>query len=401
MRASENIMMAVRNILSNKIRSFLTMLGIIIGVGAVIAMISIGEGAKSKITDSITAMGSNLLIVTRGRGGRGGRGGGFGQAAVSLGQKEVELIHNSSSHIKTIAPEVRTNQTVAYGGNSMNTTIQGCTVDFLSVRNYRVALGRFFSEDEIARRRKVAVIGSYVAGELFPDSNPLGAVIKAGRLRLEVVGVLAEKGQSGFNNSDDLVLVPLAMVQQKLIGNKDYQSIYIQVENEEFINSTYDQVYTALLGHYKDEEKFNLRNQAEILAAVQESSQTFTLLLAGIAAVSLLVGGIGIMNIMLVSVTERIREIGIRKAIGARKEEILSLFLIEAVMLSLSGGLIGILLGYLAAKIMANFSGWTTTVTWSSILLSFAFSIAIGLFFGVYPAYKASGLNPIEALRHE
>jgi ABC-type antimicrobial peptide transport system permease subunit len=283
----------------------------------------------------------------------------------------------------------------------MNTTIQGCTVDFLSVRNYRVALGRFFSEDEIARRRKVAVIGSYVAGELFPDSNPLGAVIKAGRLRLEVVGVLAEKGQSGFNNSDDLVLVPLAMVQQKLIGNKDYQSIYIQVENEEFINSTYDQVYTALLGHYKDEEKFNLRNQAEILAAVQESSQTFTLLLAGIAAVSLLVGGIGIMNIMLVSVTERIREIGIRKAIGARKEEILSLFLIEAVMLSLSGGLIGILLGYLAAKIMANFSGWTTTVTWSSILLSFAFSIAIGLFFGVYPAYKASGLNPIEALRHE
>ena len=401
MKASENIMMAVRNILNNKIRSFLTMLGIIIGVGAVIAMISIGEGAKSRITDSITAMGSNLLIVTRGRGGRGGRGGGFGQAAVSLGEKEGELIRNSSSHIKTTAPEVRTNQTVAYDGNSMSTTVQGCTVDFPSVRNYQVALGRFFVEEEIQHRRRVAVIGSYVADELFPNSNPLGAIIKAGRLRLEVIGVLAEKGQSGFSNSDDLVLAPLTTVQQKLIGSKDYQAIYIQVENEEFMERTYDQVFTTLLKHYKDEEKFNLRNQAEILATVQESSQTFTFLLAGIAAVSLLVGGIGIMNIMLVSVTERIREIGIRKAIGARKEEILSLFLIEAVMLSLSGGLIGILLGCLAAKVMANFSGWATTITFPSILLSFAFSIAIGLFFGVYPAYKASGLNPIEALRHE
>lgn len=398
MKASENVMMAFRNILNNKIRSFLTMLGIIIGVGAVIAMVSIGEGAKNRITNSISAMGSNLLIVTR---GRGGRGGGFGQGSTPLGRKEVELIQKNASHIKTIVPEVRTNQTVSYSGNSMDTTIQGCTIDFPEVRNYQVASGRFFTEDEIKGRRRVAVIGSYVADELFPSANPIGAVISAGRLRLEVVGVLAEKGQSGFNNSDDLVLAPLTTVQKKLVGTKDYQAIYIQVENEAFIDQVYDQVYAALLDHYQDEDKFNLRNQAEILATVQESSKTFTFLLAGIAAVSLLVGGIGIMNIMLVSVTERIREIGIRKAIGARKEEILSLFLIEAVMLSLSGGVIGIALGCIAAKLMASFSGWTTTITLPSIILSFVFSIAIGLFFGVYPAYKASGLNPIEALRHE
>lgn len=398
MKASENVAMAFKNIVNNKIRSFLTMLGIIIGVGAVITMISIGEGAKNRITDSITAMGSNLLIVTR---GRGGRGGGFGQGATPLGRKEVELIQENSFHIKTIAPEVRSNQTVAYGGNSMNTTIQGCTVDYPSVRNYKIASGRFFTGDEEKGRSRVAVIGSYIAAELFPGSNPIGAVISVGRLRLEVIGVLAEKGQSGFGNSDDLVLAPITTVQKKLVGTKDYQAIYIQVQNESYMKQTYDQVYNVLMEHYQDEDKFNLRNQAEILATVQESSKTFTFLLAGIAAVSLLVGGIGIMNIMLVSVTERIREIGIRKAIGARKEEILSLFLIEAVMLSLSGGLIGVVLGCLTAKLMANLSGWNATITLPSIILSFAFSIVIGLFFGVYPAYKASGLNPIEALRHE
>ena len=398
MKASENVMMAFRNILNNKIRSFLTMLGIIIGVGAVISMISIGEGAKKRVTDSITAMGSNLLIVTR---GRGGRGGGFGQGSVTLGRKEVELIQNSSSHITNIAPEVRTNQNVAYAGNSMNTSIIGCTVNYLSVRNYQVATGRFFTQDEVDSRHRVAVIGAYLKSELFPDSNPIGSMLKVGRLRLEVIGVLAEKGQSGFSNSDDLMLVPLTTVQKKLVGNGNYQAIYIQVQNESLMDQVYNRVFGALIDHYQDEDKFNLRNQAEILTAVQESSKTFTFLLAGIAAVSLLVGGIGIMNIMLVSVTERIREIGIRKAIGARKEEILSLFLIEAVMLSLSGGLIGILVGCLVAKVMANLSGWSATVTLPSVMLSFVFSIGIGLFFGVYPAYKASGLNPIEALRHE
>lgn len=398
MKTSENVSMAVKNICNNKIRSFLTMLGIIIGVGAVITMVSIGEGAKQRITNSITAMGSNLLIVTP---GRGGRGGGFGAGPNPLTAKEAKLIQDSSPHIKTLAPEVRTNQTVAYGGNSMTTTIEGCTVDYPAARNYKIASGRLFTANEVTGRRKVAVIGSYVADELFGEGNPIGAMISVGRLRLEVIGVLAEKGQSGFGNSDDLVLIPITTAQKKLIGNTNYQVIYIQVDSDAYMDQTYNSVYAALMDRYGDEEKFNLRNQAEILSTVQESSKTFTYLLAGIAAVSLLVGGIGIMNIMLVSVTERIREIGIRKAIGARKEEILALFLIEAVILSLSGGLIGILLGCATSKIMGSFSGWTTTITFPSILMSFIFSIAVGLFFGVYPAFKAAGLNPIEALRHE
>lgn len=398
MKMSENISMALKNILSNKIRSFLTMLGIIIGVGAVIAMVSIGEGAKQRITDSITAMGSNLLIATP---GRGGRGGGFGEGATKLTDKELELIRNASPYIKTIVPEVRTHATVSYDTNSMSTTIEGCPVDYPEVRNYQVESGRFFTEDEVKSRRRVAVIGSYVAEQLFPDGNPLGASISVGRLRMEVIGVLAEKGQSGMGNSDDLILAPITTVQKKLIGNTNYQVFYIQVKSADYMDQTYNQVYNVLLNRYQDETKFNLRNQAEILSTVQESSQTFTFLLAGIAAVSLLVGGIGIMNIMLVSVTERIREIGIRKAIGARKEEILSLFLMEAVMLSVSGGLLGIVMGYAASAIVAKVSGWNATVTLPSIIIAFLFSIMIGLFFGVYPAYKASGLNPIEALRHE
>lgn len=398
MKMSENISMALKNILSNKIRSFLTMLGIIIGVGAVIAMVSIGEGAKQRITDSITAMGSNLLIATP---GRGGRGGGFGEGATKLTDKELELIRNASPYIKTIVPEVRTHATVSYDTNSMSTTIEGCPVDYPEVRNYQVESGRFFTEDEVKSRRRVAVIGSYVAEQLFPDGNPLGASISVGRLRMEVIGVLAEKGQSGMGNSDDLILAPITTVQKKLIGNTNYQVFYIQVKSADYMDQTYNQVYNVLLNRYQDETKFNLRNQAEILSTVQESSQTFTFLLAGIAAVSLLVGGIGIMNIMLVSVTERIREIGIRKAIGARKEEILSLFLMEAVMLSVSGGLLGIVTGYAASAIVAKVSGWNATVTLPSIIIAFLFSIMIGLFFGVYPAYKASGLNPIEALRHE
>lgn len=398
MKSSENIVMAFKNITSNKIRSFLTMLGIIIGVGAVIIMVSIGEGAKQQITSSITAMGSNLLTVMPGRGGRGGS---FGQGPTPLTAKELKIVENSSPYIKRVAPEVRSSQIISFGGNSMTSTVRGCTVDYPKVRNYQVVQGRFFNEEEARSRSKVAVIGAYVAEELFPGMNPVGSFISAGRLRLEIIGVLDAKGQSGMENSDDLILVPIATVQKKLIGNTNYQVFYVQIENEAYMEIAYDQVYDALLKRYEDEDKFNLRNQAEILSAVQESSQTFTLLLAGIAAVSLLVGGIGIMNIMLVSVTERIREIGIRKAIGARKEEILALFLMESVILSLSGGALGIMLGCISANALANFFGWSAVVTWPSIIISFVFSLVIGLFFGVYPAYKASGLKPIDALRHE
>lgn len=398
MRISENFTMAAKNLRSNLVRSILTMLGVIIGVTAVIVMVSLGEGAKQQITKSITAMGSNLLIVFPGMGGQ--HGGSFGSAS-TLTNKILPVIENCSSYIANIAPEARGRQMIKTAKNSIQSPIIGCTPSYLSVRNYQIGSGGFFTEDDLKAKRRVVVLGSYVAGELFPGINPVGQEIKVGRTRLKIIGVLRDKGQSGFGNNDDLVLVPLTTAQQRFLGNKNLSSIYVQAKDEKSMELLNNQLYDVLLRELKDENKFNVRNQAEILSTVQEATKTFTLLLAGIAAVSLLVGGIGIMNIMLVSVTERIKEIGIRKAIGAQKEEILALFLIEAVVLSVVGGIIGILLGWGIATLISGFTGWSTVITLSSVLISFFFSIMIGLFFGVYPAYKAAGLNPIEALRYE
>ena len=398
MKVTENVTMAVKNLAANKIRSFLTMLGVIIGVAAVIVMVALGEGAKKQITQNITAMGSNLVMVFAGMGNN--RGGSFG-GGQPLTNDILPVLADASSEIAAIAPEARRNDIVGNGFVSMQTTVTGCTIPYFAVRNYQLDEGRIFDEAELNARRRVAVIGSYVAQQLYPDSDPLGQDIKVGTVRFQIIGVLVEKGQSGFGNSDDLILIPLTTAQQRLFGNQNLSTVYIQAESEKQVDSVYNQVYAALLNKFRDESKFTVRNQAEILATVEQTTQTFTMLLAGIAAVSLLVGGIGIMNIMLVSVTERIKEIGIRKAIGAQKSEILGLFLIEAVVLSLIGGLIGISLGWGLAMLVSKFSGWTAVVSLSSILISFGFSIMVGLFFGGYPAYKAAGLHPIEALRHE
>ena len=398
MRFSENIAMATKNLTANKIRSLLTMLGVIIGVAAVIDMVALGEGAKQQVTKNITAMGSNLVMVFPGMGSR--RGGSFG-GGHPLTNSLLPVIEKASPAIAAVAPEARSSMTVGTGVESMTSSVIGCTIPYFSLRNYQLAEGRIFSDSEVNGRRRVAVIGSYVASELFAGSDPLGQDIKVGVSRFQIIGVLKEKGQSGFNNSDDLVLIPLSTAQQRVFGNQNVDTIYIQADSPDQVDAVYNRVYAALLQKFKDESKFNVRNQAEVLSTVQQTTQTFTLLLAGIAAVSLLVGGIGIMNIMLVSVTERIKEIGIRKAIGAQKAEILGLFLIEAVGLSLIGGLIGISLGWLLAALISKFSGWPTLVSPVSIAVSFGFSILVGLFFGGYPAYKAAGLNPIEALRHE
>ncbi len=398
MKVSENVLMAVKNLSANKIRSFLTMLGVIIGVAAVIDMVALGQGAQEKITSNITAMGSNLIMVFPGMGGR--RGGSFG-GGKPLTNDILSTIEDSSFHIATIAPEARSTMTLRVGANSMDTTVTGCTIPYFKMRNYQISEGRIFDDSEVSRRRRVAVIGSYVAEQLFPGSDPLGQDINVGVVRFQIIGVLKEKGQSGFSNSDNLVMVPITTAQQRIFGNQNLGTIYIQADDATNVDAVYNDVSAALLKKLKDTDKFNVRNQAEILSTVQETSKTFTLLLAGIAAVSLLVGGIGIMNIMLVSVTERIKEIGIRKAIGAQKNEILGLFLIEAVSLSLTGGFIGISLGWVCALVISKFSGWPAIVSLPSILISFGFSILVGLFFGGYPAYKAAGLNPIEALRHE
>ncbi|HOJ77637.1 MAG TPA: ABC transporter permease [Bacillota bacterium] len=398
MKFTENAIMALRNLSGNKIRSLLTMLGVIIGVAAVIVMVALGEGAQRKVTENITAMGSNLVMVFPGRGNS--RGGGFG-GGEPLISSVLPVIKDASSHIKAIAPEVRRNFVVSFGDNSMQSSVIGCNLDYITLRNYQIAEGRFFDETDLNARSRVAVIGSYVAGELFHGIDPVGQYIKLGVFRYEIIGVLKEKGQSGFGNSDDLLLIPITTMQQRIMGNQQLSTVYIQADSAETVDKVYNQVYDALLEVFQDETKFNIRNQAEILETVQETSKTFTLLLGGIAAVSLLVGGIGIMNIMLVSVTERIKEIGLRKAIGATKWEILSMFLIEAVGLSVTGGLIGICLGWGVGAVVSRVTEWTTVISPESILLSFGFSIMVGLFFGGYPAYKAADLHPIEALRHE
>ena len=398
MKLSENVMMAAKNLTSNKVRSLLTMLGVIIGVAAVIVMVALGQGAQQQVTSNITAMGSNLVMVFPGMGSR--RGGSFG-GGQPLTNSLLPVIENASLHIGAIAPEVRGNFTIGEGANSQNSSVIGCTIPYFKLRNYQVARGRIFNDYEVDGRRRVAVIGSYVAEQIFPHSDPIGQDIKVGVVRFQIIGVLQEKGQSGFNNSDDIVMIPLTTAQQRVFGNQNLGTIYVQADSNANVDAVYNQVYAALLDKFQDPDKFNVRNQSEILSTVQQTTQTFTILLAGIAAVSLLVGGIGIMNIMLVSVTERIKEIGLRKAIGAQKGEILSLFLIEAVGLSLSGGLIGISCGWIFAALISHFSSWPTVVSPTSILVSFGFSIVVGLFFGGYPAYKAAGLNPIEALRHE
>lgn len=398
MKITENVIMALRNLSGNKIRSLLTMLGVIIGVGAVIVMVALGEGAQRKVTENITAMGSNLVMVFPGRGNS--RGGSFG-GGEQLTNSILPVIENASIHIKTVAPEVRRNFVVSYGDNSMQTSVIGCTLDYITLRNYQIAEGRIFDETELNARSRVAVIGSYLADELFPGTDPVGKYIKIGVFRYEIIGVLKEKGQSGFGNSDDLLLIPLTTAQQRIIGNRKLSTVYIQADSDQTVDKVYNQVYDVLMEEFQDETKFNIRNQAEILETVQETTKTFTLLLGGIAAVSLLVGGIGIMNIMLVSVTERIKEIGLRKAIGASKWEILGMFLIEAVGLSVTGGLIGICLGWGVSAVVSRVTDWSTVISPESILISFGFSIMVGLFFGGYPAYKAAGLHPIEALRHE
>jgi putative ABC transport system permease protein len=399
MRTSENIMMAFKNLSTNKVRSLLTMLGVIIGVAAVIDMVALGQGAQQQVTSRITAMGSNLIMVFSGTGNK--RGGSFG-GGQPLTNDLLPTIENASPEISLIAPEARSNFVVGNRDNSLESSVIGCTISYFKLRNYQVAEGRIFDESEVKARSRVAVIGSYVAEQIFSGSDPVGQDIKIGGIfRFQIVGVLKEKGQSGFNNSDNLILIPLTTAQERILGNRNLTTIYVQANSVQYVDSVYNQVYTALLEEFKDESKFNVRNQAEVLSTVQQTTQTFTLLLAGIAAVSLLVGGIGIMNIMLVSVTERIKEIGVRKAIGAQKSEILGMFLIEAIGLSLTGGFIGIVLGYIIALIISNLSGWSMVISLGTILISFGFSIIVGLFFGGYPAYKAAGLHPIEALRHE
>jgi len=395
MKIADNLKVALGTLRGNPLRSFLTALGVVIGVSAVIVMVSIGEGAKAQVTSQIQALGSNLLMVTAGRRERGAFGSGTPMT------NEILPVIQACPSIKNAAPEASGQESVSYGSNSMTTSITGTTANYREIRNLKLARGSFFGSEDERLGAKVAVLGNDVVTELFPDTDPIGQRIKVGNVRMTVIGTLAAKGQSGFMSNDDVIYVPLKTAQRRLFGNDRVRMIYAQAVSDQAMDQAAAELDAALLAALKDENAYNIGNQAEILDTVNQMTGTLTLLLGGIAGVSLLVGGIGIMNIMLVSVTERIKEIGIRKAIGAREDEILGQFLLESAVLGVAGGIVGILLGGLGAAVMAKVFGWRTVVSSSAMLLAFCLSLAIGLFFGVYPARKASLLDPIVALRHE
>ncbi|VBB05012.1 abc transporter permease protein domain [Lucifera butyrica] len=401
----ESILIALEGLKANKLRSALTMLGIIIGVGAVITMVSLGLGVQQKVQNSIASLGSNLIIVMPGASKSVGGVRSEAGTNITLTNQDAEAIAKIDG-VLYVAPDVSSSYQVVYGHQNWNTKVEGTTTDFLTIRNYSVDIGSFFTNSDDQTRSRVAVIGQTVATNLFGGISPLGQTIRIGTAPFRVIGVLASKGQSSMGqDQDDLILVPLHTAQDRLLGQTYVNSITVQAENDQVIDKVQQNIVTLLRTRHhlpaKADDDFTVRNLTAIMETMKETTGTLTLFLGGVAAISLLVGGIGIMNIMLVSVTERTREIGVRKALGATFNNILMQFLIEAVVVSVTGGLIGILLGVAGAHIISLIAGWKTVISFLAILAAFGVSVSIGLFFGIYPARKAALLDPIDALRYE
>ena len=403
MNLMEGLRVALAGLVANKLRSGLTMLGVIIGVGAVITMVGMGEGARRDIEQRIKSMGTNLLMVMPGAPRRGPVWGGRGSSD-SLKLADVAAIAEKIPTVSQTAPEISGAFQVKYRTRNTNVRITATTPSYPTVRNFAVQKGRFFTEREDRAARRLCTLGVEAAETLFAKRNPLGKQIKIKGIPFTIIGLMEEKG-AGFGSPDNQIFIPLTTGNRLLFGQDYVSNINVQTQSEADMEAATQQIERLLRQRHRlrpdQESDFNVRSQTEILSMMQETSKTFTLLLAGIASVSLLVGGIGIMNIMLVSVTERTREIGIRKALGARRQDILLQFLIEAVVLSVIGGLIGISLGLGGARLMTTLFGFKTLTTLKSILVAFCFAGAIGIFFGLYPASKASRLDPIEALRYE
>lgn len=392
----------------NKMRSALTMLGIIIGVGAVIAMLAVGTGAGEKISGQISTMGSNLIMVLPGSTTSGGLRMGAGTVQ-TLTMADAEAILKECPAVLEVAPTLNGGAQVVYGNQNWSTVIHGTTPGILTVRDWTLTSGRSFTEQDIRSATKVAILGQTVADNLFGGMEPVGQIIRIKKVPFTVIGLLELKGQSPMGqDQDDIIYIPLTTAQKKIFGTSFpgmVRSIMVKAASAEDLEAAEGQVTELLRQRHRitdrQENDFTVRNLTQLMQVAEESSRIMTLLLGAIASVSLLVGGIGIMNIMLVSVTERTREIGIRMAVGAKTWDIRLQFIIEALTLSLTGGITGIILGVAASKILSAVAGWPTIVSTLSIFLAFGFSGLVGIFFGFYPAYKASLLNPIEALRYE
>ncbi len=404
-----SIRIALRALRVNKLRSTLTMLGIIIGVAAVITMIAVGAGAQGRVEEQIKGLGTNLIMLLPGSVTSGGARMGSG-TRVSLTDDDAYAIQREIEQVLVAAPQLRGGGQVVAGGNNWSTIFYGVTPEYLEARNWVIASGKGFEPGDLAGSVKVALLGETVVRNLFGDSDPIGQVIRIRKVPFTVIGTLERKGQSlmGYDQ-DDVILMPITTARNRVLGGGGRQraagTIFVKVRENANMAETESQIRSLLRQRHRiqpgQEDDFTLRNLAEVLAAREESSRIMTLLLAAVASVSLLVGGIGIMNIMLVSVTERTREIGLRMAVGARARDILTQFLVEAVTLALIGGLLGIVLGVGGSFAIGHFADWQTELNADAIALAVGFAAVVGVFFGFYPARKASRLLPIEALRYE
>ncbi len=389
---------------SHKMRTFLSILGILIGVGAVIAMLALGQGAQETISKQLSSLGSNLLLVMPGSARVHGVSLGTGTVTRFTFQ-DVAAISKMGEDVSRIYPSVQGRGQLVYGNKNWSTSVEGDGVAYAEMRNSVPAVGRFFTEEEVKLRDKVVVIGFTVARELFGDMNPVGKTIKINLINFKVIGVLPKKGASGWRDQDDVVVIPVTTAMYRVFGKEYIDSIFVEVRSPDLIEDTQDAITKLIIKQHRlskdNEDTFQIRNMAELKQTLESTTKTMALLLGSIAAISLLVGGIGIMNIMLVSVTERTREIGLRKAIGARNVDIMVQFLIEAALISFIGGVTGILLGAGISTLIAMIAGWAVKLSASSIILATGFSLFIGIIFGIWPAHQASQLNPIEALRYE
>lgn len=394
-------------LLVNKARSGLTMLGIIIGIGSVIAMISIGQGASGNIESSIQALGSNLIIVMPGTQRNFGYGASSGRgSAKSLTMDDATAIQNEVSFVNAITKDVSGQYQVTAKGTNTNTQVIGTTSSYADVRNVQVDSGSFISDQNVTNLSKVAVLGPTTRDDLFGvNADPIGQTIRIKGIEFNVIGVTKSKGGSGFNNQDDVIYIPVSVAQKFLSGNQYLTTISVQATDQNSMATVQQEITSLLLTRHKISDAtnadFSIMNQSDIIQSASSITNTLSLLLGSIAGISLVVGGIGIMNMMLTTVTERTKEIGLRKAIGAKKKDISMQFLAEAVMLTFIGGLIGILIGWISSILISHFGSTTTKVSSFSVFLAFGVSALIGIIFGYYPARRAANLNPIQALRYE